>query len=146
MFSHRKIEPVILEYEFLLSLRPPSRVSHSILVLWFLLLFSSPILNGWRLDVYHVSTHGVALVRIKNASLKCAARGSLKIQDTKLSNYIFATKACIDNLKKLLNSNISSTELDMGWMHPWIGLDWIGSNAGKTLMDWIGLDWIAANG
>ena len=52
-------------------------------------------------------------------SLKCAARGSLKIHDTKkspsghhrttLSGYIFATKACIDTRKKLLNSNISST-------------------------------------
>jgi len=34
--------------------------------LWFLLLsfFSSPNLSRWRLDVYHTSTHGVALVRI----------------------------------------------------------------------------------
>jgi len=49
-------------------------------------------------------------------------RGSLKIQDAKiakkspsghhptiLSGYIFATKACIDNRKNLLSSNISST-------------------------------------
>jgi len=28
------------------------------------LLFSSPNLSGRRLDVYHTSTHGVALVRI----------------------------------------------------------------------------------
>jgi len=55
--------------------------------------------------------------------LKSAARGSLKIQDAKnrqklaiwelshniLSGCIFATKACIDNRKKLLNGNISST-------------------------------------
>jgi len=50
--------------------------------------------------------------------LKCVARGSLKIQDTKnrhahhrtnLSGYIFATNAPIDNRRKLLNSNISST-------------------------------------
>jgi len=34
-------------------------------------------------NVYHTSTHGVALVRIQNAGLKCAARGSLKIQDAK---------------------------------------------------------------
>jgi len=27
-------------------------------------LFSSPNLSGCRLDVYHISTHGVALVRI----------------------------------------------------------------------------------
>jgi len=35
------------------------------------------------LDVYHTSTHGVALVQIWNAGLKRAARGSLKIQDAK---------------------------------------------------------------
>jgi len=48
-------------------------------------LFSSPNLSGHRLDVYHTSTHGVALVRIYNAGLKCAARGSLQIQDAKKS-------------------------------------------------------------
>ena len=46
---------------------------------------SSPNLSGRRLDVYHTSTHGVALVRILNACLKCAARGSLKIPDAKKS-------------------------------------------------------------
>jgi len=64
----------------------------------------------------------VALVRIQNAGLKCAACGSLEIQDAKMtqrspsahhrtnmSGCIFATKACIDNGKKFLNSNISST-------------------------------------
>jgi len=50
--------------------------------------FSSPILSGRRLDVYHTSTHGVALVRILNAGLKCAARGSLKIQDVKMTQKI----------------------------------------------------------
>jgi len=63
--------------------------------------------------------HDVALVRIQNACLKCAACGSLKIQDAKkslsghhrttLSGYIFTTKACIDNWKNLLNGNISHT-------------------------------------
>jgi len=33
--------------------------------------YSSPNLSGHRLDVYHTSTHGVALVRISNAGLKC---------------------------------------------------------------------------
>ena len=53
--------------------------------LWFLsmFLFSSPNLSGRRLDVYHTSTHGVALVRIQNAGLKYAARGSLEMQDPK---------------------------------------------------------------
>jgi len=36
-----------------------------------------------RLDVCHTSTHGVDLVRIEDAGLKRAARGSLKIQYTK---------------------------------------------------------------
>ena len=59
------------------------------------------------------STYGVALVRIWDAGLKRAARGSLKIQDEKiaknsppaqhrttLSGYILAIKAQIDNRKK----------------------------------------------
>ena len=60
--------------------------------------------------------HGVALVRIYNAGLKCAARGSLQIRGAKKSrqkspyghhrttllSYIFATKARIDNRKKLV--------------------------------------------
>jgi len=41
---------------------------HYIFVLWFLVLssifFSSPILSCCRLDVYHTTTHGVALVQI----------------------------------------------------------------------------------
>jgi len=48
-----------------------SRCGHYIFALWFLsfyrsiyLFYSSPNLSGRRLDVYHTSTHGVALVRI----------------------------------------------------------------------------------
>jgi len=40
-----------------------SRCGHYILVLFFLLFFS-PNLSGRRLDVYHTSTSGVALMRI----------------------------------------------------------------------------------
>jgi len=47
-------------------------------VVWFL-LFSSPNFSVRRLDVCHTSTHGVALVRIYNAGLKCAARRSLEM-------------------------------------------------------------------
>jgi len=47
--------------------------------------FSSPILSGRRLDVSHTSTHDVALVRIYNACLKCAAHGSLEKQDAKIT-------------------------------------------------------------
>jgi len=50
------------------SLWPPSRARHYILLLCFLLsfffFFSSPVLSSHRLDVYHTSTHDVALVRI----------------------------------------------------------------------------------
>jgi len=46
-----------------------NRADHYIFALWLLsiylsIFFSSPNLSGWRLDVYHTSTHGVALVRI----------------------------------------------------------------------------------
>jgi len=89
-----------------------------------LLLFSLPNLSRQTLDVYHTSTHDVALVQIQNAGMKCTARSSLKIQDAKncqkvrhlgtmhhhttLSGYILSTEAYIDNRKKLLSSNISS--------------------------------------
>ena len=46
---------------FMAALR--SRCGHYIFALWFL-LFSSPNLSRSRLDVYHTSTHGVALVWI----------------------------------------------------------------------------------
>jgi len=66
-----------------------NRAGHYILVLWFLLLSSFFLLSprlisaveDGRLHVYHTSTHGVALVRIWDAGLKCAARGSLEIQN-----------------------------------------------------------------
>jgi len=102
-----------------------SRCGHYIFALWFLssFFYSSPNLSRCRLDVYRTSTHDVALVRIWNACLKCAACSSLKIQDAKIaknlpsghhhitySGYILATKARIDNpTKNLLNSNISPT-------------------------------------
>ena len=51
----------------------------------FALFISSPNLSGRRLDVYHTSTHGVDLVRIYDAGLKPAGRGSLEMQDAKMS-------------------------------------------------------------
>jgi len=66
-----------------------SGCGHYIFALWFLLpFFSSPNLSGRRVDVYHTSTHGVALVRIQNAGLKCAACGLLEIQDAKMTQKI----------------------------------------------------------
>ena len=47
-----------------------SRCGHYIFILWFLLLFyffllfSLPNLSGRSVDVYHTSTHRVALVQI----------------------------------------------------------------------------------
>ena len=41
-----------------------SKCGHYIFVLWFLLSSFWPNLSGRRVDVYHTSTHGVALVRI----------------------------------------------------------------------------------
>jgi len=51
-------------------------------------LFSWPDLSRHRLDVYHTSTHGVALVRIWDAGLKPAARGSLRIVVVVVSIFI----------------------------------------------------------
>jgi len=65
-----------------------NRADHYTFILWLLLLFlfySSPDFSRRWLDVCHTSTHGVALVWIYNACLKCAARGLLKIQDTKMT-------------------------------------------------------------
>jgi len=45
-------------------------------------LFFLPILSRRRFDVYHTSTHGVALVRIWDAGLKRAAYSSLKMWPT----------------------------------------------------------------
>jgi len=65
---------------------PRSRCGHYIFALWFFLLsFSSPNLSRRRLDVYHTSTHGVALVRTYGAGPKLVARGLLKMQDAKKS-------------------------------------------------------------
>jgi len=42
-----------------------NRADHYIFALWFLSsFFSLPNLSSRKLDVYHTSTHGVALVRI----------------------------------------------------------------------------------
>jgi len=58
---------------------------------FFLLLslfLSSPNLSGRRVDAYHTLTHDVALVRIYNAGVKCAASGSLEIQDANMMQKI----------------------------------------------------------
>ena len=100
-----------------------SRCSHYIFVVYFLLLsfyllFPSPNLIGRRLDVYHTSTHGVALVQIQDAGPNVAARSSLKIQDAKNRHLHTIEQLCqaissqLRHLstigkKNKLNSNIS---------------------------------------
>jgi len=53
------------EHQFLFMATLRSRCRYYIFALWFLSFFlsffSSPNLSGRRLDVYHTSTHGVAL-------------------------------------------------------------------------------------
>jgi len=75
------------------------------------------------LDVYRASTHGVALVRIYDAGLKRAARGSLKKTGRKnrqkfvicaplqkfVGLYLRNEGTYRQSEKKLLNSNISLT-------------------------------------
>ena len=64
-----------------------NRADHYMFAMWFLssifyllsfFFYSSPNISGHRLDVYHTSTHGVALVRIYNAGLKYAANTGRK--------------------------------------------------------------------
>jgi len=49
------------------------------------IFFSSPNVSGRRVDVYDTFTHDVALVRIYNACLKCAAHGSRKYRMQKIA-------------------------------------------------------------
>jgi len=53
-------------FSYLIMVALCNRADHYIFALWLLSIFfiSSPNLSGRRLDVYHTSTHGVALVRI----------------------------------------------------------------------------------
>ena len=78
--------------------------------------FSSPYLSGRRLDVYH--TWCGLSTNLDCMSEMCCTRlagntGRKKSpflhNRTILSDYIFGTKACIDNREKMLNSNTSAT-------------------------------------
>jgi len=90
-------------------------------LLFFFLLFFSPILSGRKVDVYHTSTqcHYCGLsANLESRSEMCWMRLVEKYMmqkfaknspsahhSTTLSGYIIAPKACIDNRKKnLLNS------------------------------------------
>jgi len=95
-------------------------VSSIFFFLYLSIFLSSPNLSGRTLDVYRTSTHGVALVGIRMQvwNVLRAARWKCRTQTiaqnspsahhrTNWSGYVFATKARIDNGKKLLSSNIS---------------------------------------
>jgi len=96
-------------------------MGHYIFALWFLLLssFSSSNLSRCRLDVYHTSTHGVVLVRIWDADLKRATRGSVIIQDAKnrhlgtIAQLYWAMSSQLSYIltigKNVLNSDTSSS-------------------------------------
>jgi len=56
---------------------------------------------------------------------------------TTLSGYILATKACIDNGKNLLNSNISSTSWQYGELWPTNGSDWLASLGHPNKFKWV---------
>jgi len=69
----------------------------------FYLLFSSPNLNGHRLDVYHTA------VRPHMQDAKCRQKFAICAPSHNFVGHIFAINARINNQKKLLNSNVSST-------------------------------------
>ena len=90
---------------------------------FFFLLFSSLNLSGRRLDIYHTSTHGVALVWIQNADLKYAACCSLEMPKIRhLGTIAQFSRAISSQLKhvwttgkNLLNSNVSPHVLTIWW-------------------------------
>jgi len=92
-----------------------NRADHYIFALWFLSSFFFlsffPNLSGWRLDVYHTSTHGVACANLECMSEICCKRLAENTgcknspfwhHRTTLSGCIFPAEACIDNRKKKL--------------------------------------------
>jgi len=107
-----------------------NRANHYIFALWFLsffffLLFSSPNLSGCRLDVCHTSHTWCGL----GANLECRSEmyctrlagnaGRKKSPSghhrTNLSGYIFATKALINNRKKICEAAICPPHVPTIW-------------------------------
>jgi len=111
---------LILQSSSLFMVALWNRADHYIFILWFLSIylssfFSSPNLRGCTVDVYHTSTHGVALGEFKMqvCNVLHAARWKYRMQKspqkspsghhrTTLSGCISVTKACIDNWKILV--------------------------------------------
>ena len=85
-FNHKLIYSSLVYLFIMAALR--SRCGHYIFIMWFFILLSSsfffPRLISAVTDCMSaILPHMVALVRISDAGLKHAARGSLKIQDAK---------------------------------------------------------------
>jgi len=102
-----------------------SRCAHYIFMLWILLLLFSRLISSfadWMSAIYFHTWCGLS-ANLRCRSETCCTRLAENTERkkspknhhlgtmhrTKLLGYIFATKACSDNRKKLLNSNISST-------------------------------------
>jgi len=100
--------------------RPRSRYGYSILPWWFLssfFFFSSPILSGRRLDVYHTSTIHTWCGLSANLECRSEMCGTRLAENTGCKNYqkiaicapshnfvrlYLRNKACIDNQKKFV--------------------------------------------
>jgi len=76
------------------------------------------------MDVYHTSTHGVALVRIYNACLKCAARGSLKTPDAKNRHFGTIAQLCRDVSSQLKHVSTIGKKLVKNDTSPHVLIIW----------------------
>jgi len=115
-----------------LLLRPPYGIGQAIIFFpcgFYLLLFFLAYSQRSEMDIYHTSRHHVALLRIQNAGLKCAARGSLEIEDAKNRHLCTIAQLCravssqlrhisTTGKKNLLKSNMSSTSSKYGELRP----------------------------
>jgi len=76
----------LINYELFIIISALKRDAYIDLNTWVLqTLVMAALLSRLRLDVCHAFTHGVALVRIEDAGLKRAARGSLKYRTQKIA-------------------------------------------------------------
>jgi len=75
-------------------------------VVSFFFFYSSPHLSSCRLGVYHTSTHGVALVRIPNTGLKCAAHSSMEMLDAKKKSPKIRRLGTIAQLCRAISSQL----------------------------------------
>ena len=109
--------------------------------------FSSPNLSDLALDVYHTSTHGVAVMQVWNerhvARRKCRTqKGCQKSPSghhrTTLSGYIFATKARIDNRKKIVKRQyVLQTSPQYGEHRPTNGWDRLAGLGHPIIFQWV---------